>query len=108
MSIVAAHVDDAAVVDHHVAYIVGGVTRRRALNVHVTPASRLMARPQLVPMNTWFALAGSIAIPKAAGSVRRVSDWQKLTGGVAVAGCVHVVPPSVLTLMPDRLLMRPS
>ena len=72
------------------------------------PASVLMARPQLVPMKTRFAFAGSMAMPKAAGSDRRCAVRQKLTGGVAVAGWVQVMPPSLLTLIPERLFARPS
>ena len=84
------------------------------MKVHVTPALVLIARPQLVPMNTRFAFAGSIEMPKAAGSARLVSGdpavckKQKFAGGVALAGCVQVFPPSLLTLMPERLLARPS
>src|SRR6478672_1133917 len=84
---------------------VAGVGSRK---VHEPPAVVLSARPQLVPIATRFALAGSIEMPKATGSVRRDSATQKLAGGVAVAGWVHVLPPSVLTLMPERAGVRPS
>jgi hypothetical protein len=59
-------------------------------------------------MKTWFEFAESMAMPKAAGSLRRALDAQKLSGGVAVAGCVQVAPASVLTLIPDLLFVRPS
>jgi hypothetical protein len=67
-----------------------------------------MASPQFVPMNAWLGVAGSIAMPNAAGSLRRVAVVQSPAGGVALAGCVQVFPPSVLTLMPDWLFTRPS
>ena len=74
VSVVAAEIDDAAVVHDDVADVVRGIVRasdRRT--VHVAPASVLMARPQSVPMNTRLAFAGSMAIPKAAGSVPRAA-----------------------------------
>jgi hypothetical protein len=67
-----------------------------------------MASPQFVPMNTWLGAAGSIAMPKAASSLLRVAVVQNPAGGVALAGCAQVFPPSVLTLMPDWLFTRPS
>ena len=106
--VVAAEIDDAAVVHDDVADVVRRIAGVGSTKVHVAPASVLMARPQLVPMKTRLAFAGSIAMPKAAGSVRRVPVRQKLAGGVAVAGCVQVAPPSVLTLIPERLFARPS
>jgi len=59
-------------------------------------------------MNTRLAFAGSMLIPNAAGSSRFDAVRQKLAGGLAVAGCVQVCPPSLLTLIPERLLVRPS
>ena len=51
-------------------------------------------------------------IPKADGSELRAAEQvyvAELAGGIAVAGCVQVLPPSVETLIPARLLAaRPS
>src|SRR6185369_14723873 len=76
--------------------------------VHVTPLSVLTAKPQLVPTYTRALLVGSIEMPNAEGSVRSATVAQQPKGGVAEAGWVHVVPPSMLTLIPASDDARPS
>src|SRR6185503_17772440 len=75
-------------------------------NVHVTPESVLTATPQFVPMKTLFAASGRM--PNAVGCDLRNASQLYAAPGVAVAGCVQVAPPSVLTLIPAMLATRPS
>src|SRR5436190_9154809 len=88
--------------------LLGGVAGVGSTNVHVAPLSVLIATPQFVPMNTLFGASGRIPMPKAAGSARRSVGHPYAVAGVAVAGCVQVVPPSLLTLMPATLCTLPS
>ncbi len=73
----------------------------------------LIATPQSVPMKTLFAAPGWTPMPIADGSLTRAAGQLKPAGvfaavGVAVTGCVHVAPASVLTLIPAMLVTRPS
>ncbi|TMK23951.1 MAG: hypothetical protein E6G64_17990 [Actinobacteria bacterium] len=90
-----------------------GVSGVGSTNRHVAPESVLIATPQSVPTKTLFGAPGWMPMPIADGSLMRGAAQLKPAGvfaavGVAVAGCVQVVPPSVLTLIPARLTTRPS
>src|ERR671923_2384666 len=79
--------------------------------VHVAPELVLIATPQFVPTNTLFAASGRMPIPNAEGSSRRAAEQLNPglgAGGFADAGCVHVLPPSALTSMPESGVSRPS
>src|SRR5438094_8914889 len=90
-----------------------GVSGVGSTNRHVRPESFETATPQLVPMKTLPAASGRIPMPIADGSLTRAGAHVNPAGvfaavGVAVAGWVHVDPPSMLTLMPAMLITRPS
>jgi hypothetical protein len=78
----------------------------------VAPPSLLIATPHRVPTTTGPAPVGAIEIPNADGSVRLLTQLYPASGvlswavpsnddsGYAVAGWLHVMPESVLTLIP--------
>src|SRR5205823_7019411 len=72
-----------------------------SMKVHVAPASRLRARPQLVPTNTAAVLAGLIAICQANGSLSVPVAWQFSGLSAPMFTVRQVVPASSLMLIPE-------
>src|SRR5262245_18946396 len=76
--------------------------------VHVVPPSSDRARPQFVPTNTVCGLPAFIEICHADGSFFAVPMAQFNLFSVKKLTGVHVTPASLLMLMPDCGLTRPS